>query len=138
MRISLRLVLLTACLLALSGAALGAPPAAPATPFNAQNSNEVFQKNTSGGIHQILANDPKDKALVAAIRNYVEAEAARFSTADYGRIPGVAYLNTIKPRQMHVVYRQLLTGAAVDYIGEDGVTIDAIHKWLDAEIDAQP
>lgn len=138
MRISLRLFLLSAYLLALSGAALGAPPAAPATPFNAQNSNEVFQKNTSGGIHQILANDPKDKALVVAIRNYVEAEAARFSTADYGRIPGAAYLNTIKPRQMHVVYRQLLTGAAVDYIGEDAVTIDAIHKWLDAEIDAQP
>ena len=138
MRISLRLALLTACLLVFSGAALGAHPAAPVTPFNAQNSNEVFQKNTTGGIHQILANDPKDKALVAAIRSYVEAEATRFDTGDYGKGPGIANLNAIKPGHLHVVYRQLLTGAAVDYIGDDGATIDAVHKWFDAEIDAQP
>ena len=138
MRISLRLALLTVCELALSGAALGAPPAAPATSFNAQNSNEVFQKNTTGGIHQILANDPKDKALIAAIRSYVQAEATRFGAGDYGKGPGIAYLNTIKQGHLHVVYRLLLTGAAVDYIGDDGTTIDAVHKWFDAEIDAQP
>lgn len=137
MRSSLRLTILTACLLTASIAALGAPKAVPTTPFNAQNSNQVFQKNTSGGIHQILANDPKDKALVVAIRSYVEAEAARFGTGDYGSGPGAGYLNVIKPGHLHVVYRQLLTGAAVDFIGDDGTTIDAIHKWLDAEIDAQ-
>lgn len=137
MRISLRLALLTTCLLVFSGAALGAHPTAPATPFNAQNSNEVFQKNTTGGIHQILANDPKDKALVAAIRSYVEAEAARFGTGDYGKGPGIANLDAIKPGHLHVVYRQLLTGAAVDYIGDDGATINAVHKWFDAEIDAE-
>jgi type IV secretory pathway protease TraF len=138
MRISFRFAILTLCLLAVSIAAAAAPSATPATPFNAQNSNQVYQKSTSGGIHQILANDPKDKALVAAIRSYVEAEAARFGTGDYGKgTPGIAYLNAIKPGHLHVVYRQLLTGAAVDYIGEDGPTVDAIHKWLDAELDAQ-
>lgn len=136
MRKSFRLGILTGCLLAAS-AALGVPAAALATPFTAQNSNQVFQKTTSGGIHQILANDPKDKALIAAIRSYVEAEAARFGTGDYGKVPGVGYLNTIKPDHLHVVYRLLLTGAAVDYMADDGTTIDAIHKWLDAEMDAQ-
>lgn len=126
------------CLFALAAVAAPKPAAAPANPFNAQNSNQVFQKNTRGGIHQILANDPKDKALVAAIRSYVEAEAARFSTGDYGKgTPGMAYLNAIKPGHLHVVYRQLLTGAAADFIGDDGTTIDAIHNWLDAELDAQ-
>lgn len=118
------------CLFALAASA--------AVPFTAQNSNQAFQKNTSGGIHQILANDPKDKALIAAIRGYVEAEAARFGAGDYGKdTPGAGYLNSIKPGHLHVVYRQLLTGAAVDLIGDDGTTIDAIHKWLDAEADAQ-
>lgn len=128
------------CLFALAAVAAPAahpPAAAPATAFNAQNSNQVFQKNTTGGIHQILANDPKDKALVAAIRSYMEAEAARFGTGDYGSgIPGVRNLTAVKPGHLHVVYRQLLTGAAVDFIGDDGTTIDALHKWLDAEMDA--
>lgn len=118
--------------------ALAAPAAADsALPFNAKNSNQAFQKNTSGGIHQILADDPKDKVLIAAIRSYVEAEAARFGAGDYGKVPGLQYLDSIKPGHLHVVYRQLLTGGAVDFIGDDGTTIDAIHKWLDAEFDAQ-
>lgn len=125
------------CLFALAAVAAPTAHQQQAAPFNAQNSNQVFQKNTTGGIHQILANDPKDKALVAAIRSYMEAEAARFGTGDYGSgIPGQENLTAVKPGHLHVVYRQLLTGAAVDFIGDDGTTIDALHKWLDAEMDA--
>lgn len=123
----------------LSLATFAAPAApGPAQPFNSQNSNQVFQKNTTGGIHQILANDPKDKALVAAIRSYMEGEAARFAVGDFGPgYHGVENLKAVKSGHLHVVYRQLLTGGAVDYIGDDGTTIDAIHKWFDAEIDAE-
>lgn len=52
-------------------------------PFNVHNSTHVFQKNPSGGIQQVVAKDPNDKDLVAAIRTHLEMEAERFGKGDY-------------------------------------------------------
>ncbi|HSN17442.1 MAG TPA: hypothetical protein VLV87_04460 [Gammaproteobacteria bacterium] len=136
MRVSVHIIMLAFCLLAAPMA--GAAPAKPATPIDAKNSTRAFQKTTMGGIQQLLAKDPNDKALVTAIRDSMEAEAARFGTGDYGKdTPGARYLSMIKPGQLRITYRQVPGGAAVDYQGRDAATIDAIHKWLDVEIDAQ-
>ena len=111
-------------------AALGAP----ATPFNRHNSTQAFQKNQEGGIQQVLAKDPNDKQLVAAIRSYLEAQAQRFGNGDYsGPFKGVRPLKAIKPAQIHIIYRNVPAGAAIDYVGTDAAAVDAIHKWLDAE-----
>ena len=112
--------------------------AAPAAPFNAHNSTQVFQMNQSGGIQQITAKDPNDKQLVAAIRSYLEAEAQRFGNRDYsGHFKGVRNLKAVKPGQIAITYRNVPAGAAIDYVGADAVAVDAIHKWLDAEIPDQ-
>jgi hypothetical protein len=117
------------CLLPL--AAIGAP----AAPFNGHNSTQVFQKNPSGGIQQVVAKDPNDKPLVAAIRAYLEAEAQRFGTGDYsGRFKGVRHLKAVKPGQIRIIYRNVQAGAAIDYVGTDTASVDAIHTWFDAEI----
>lgn len=109
--------------------------AAIGAPFSNRNSTQVFQKNQSGGIQQVLAKDPNDKALVAAIRSYLEAEAQRFGNGDYsGPFRGVKHLKAVKPRQIQIVYRNVPAGAAIDYVGVDAAAADAIHKWLDAEI----
>jgi len=130
------------CLVFLS--AVAAPPArqqaAPATPFNAQNSNQAFQMNPSGGIQQLVAKDPNDKALVAAIRGYLEAEATRFGAGDYAGlvkvggkdVPAAQYLKKVQPGQMSIIYRNVGSGAAIDYIGKDAATVTAIHDWFDA------
>ncbi|HEY3644212.1 MAG TPA: hypothetical protein VGM16_02640 [Gammaproteobacteria bacterium] len=116
-------------------AALGAPAAPAVTPHN---STHVFQKNTYGGLQQWLAKDASDKHLVSAIRARVLAEAERFGKADYGRAtPGARYLRGIKAGQLDITYRELPAGAAIDYAGRDAASVDAIHKWLDAEIDAE-
>ena len=115
--------------------------AAPIMPFNARSTNHVFQKNQSGGIQQVTAKDPNDKDLVAAIRTHLEMEAARFGKGEYAdpawthgkAMPGVKYLSAIKPGQMAITYRNVPGGAAVDYVGNDAATVDAIHKWLDAQ-----
>lgn len=108
---------------------------APAAPFNNHNSTQVFQKNQSGGFQQVTAKDPNDKALVAAIRSYMEAEAQRFGDGDYsGPFKGLRNLKAVKPAQIHIVYRNVQAGAAIDYVGADAAAVDAIHKWLDAEI----
>ncbi len=117
------------CLIALAAIA------APAAPFNDHNSTQAFQKNQAGGFQQVTAKDPDDKALVAAIHSYLEAEAQRFGDGDYsGRFKGVRNLKAVKPAQIHIVYRNVQAGAAIDYVGADTAAVDAIHKWLDAEI----
>lgn len=118
---------------------------APIMPFNAHSVTHVFQKNQSGGIQQEVAKDPNDQNLIAAIRTHLEAEAQRFGDGQYSdpawthgkAMPGVKYLSAIKPGQMAITYRNVPGGAAVDYVGRDAATVDAIHKWLDAEISAQ-
>jgi hypothetical protein len=112
-------------------------------PFDVHNSTHVFQKNTTGGLQQVLAKDPKDQALIAAIRQHLEMEAERFGRGDYSdpmkihgmAMPGVQYLRKLKPGQIAITYRNLPAGAAVDYVGHDAATVDAIHKWFDAQID---
>jgi hypothetical protein len=112
-------------------------------PFNIKNSTHVFQKNQSGGIQQVVAKDPNDKDLIAAIRSHLEMEADRFGKGDYSDpmkihgmgMPGVQYLSHIKPGQIAITYRNVPAGAAVDYVGRDAATVDAIHKWFDAQLD---
>jgi hypothetical protein len=112
-------------------------------PFDVHNSTHVFQKNQSGGIQQVVAKDPKDQKLIAAIRGHLEMEADRFGKGDYSdpmkihgmAMPGVKYLSSVKPGQIAITYRIVPAGAAVDYVGRDAATVDAIHKWFDAQLD---
>ena len=112
-------------------------------PFNVHNSTHVFQKNQTGGIQQVVAKDPKDKDLIAAIRNHLVMEAGRFGDGDYSdpmkihgmAMPGVQYLSKVKPGQIAITYRDVPTGGAVDYVGRDAATVDAIHKWFDAQLE---
>jgi hypothetical protein len=117
-----------------------AAAAAPAVSFDAHNATHAFQKTTDGGIQQIVARDANDKDLIAAIRTYMETQAVRFGNGDYSdhskahgkAMRGMQYLKTIKPGQLAITYRDVPTGAAVDYVGRDAATVDAIHKWFDA------
>src|ERR1700743_1813917 len=107
--------------------------AAPALPFNDSNSSQAFQKNQSGGIQQLVANDPKDQALIAAIRAQLEAQAARFGQGDYSgivkisgkTIPAGRYLSA-KAGQIGIISRNVPAGAAIDYQGRDAAAVAAI------------
>jgi hypothetical protein len=117
--------------------------AAPTTPFNAQNSTQAFQMSQSGGIQQVVAKDPNDKALIAAIRAYLESQATRFGGGDYSGpmkiegkdVPAALYLKAIAPGQISIIYRNVGSGAAIDYVGKDAATVTAIHAWFDALLD---
>ncbi|MGE5624946.1 MAG: aspartate carbamoyltransferase [Bacillota bacterium] len=147
----MRYVIATAFLCFFTLAAVAAPTArqqevaqkgAMVMPFNVHNSTHVFQKNQYGGIQQVVAKDPNDKDLVAAIRTHLEMEAERFGKRDYSDpmkihgkgMPGVQYLSKVKPGQIAITYREVPAGAAVDYVGRDAATADAIHKWFDAQL----
>jgi len=111
-------------------------------PFNVHNSTHVFRKLPDGGIQQVVAKDASDKALVTAIQGHLSMEADRFKQGNYSDpmkihgmdMPGVQYLSAVKPGQISIVYRDLPNGAEVRYTGKDQATIEAIHKWFDAQL----
>jgi hypothetical protein len=123
-----------------NGAPARQQASAPTIPFDAQDATQAFQMSQSGGIQQLTAKDPHDKALIAAIRKYLESEATRFGSGDYtgplkieGKdIPTAQYLKAIGPGQMSIIYRNVGSGAAIDYVGRDKASVDAIHAWFDA------
>jgi hypothetical protein len=111
-------------------------------PFNIHNSTHVFQKTADGGVQQVVAKDAADKDIVDAIRMHLSMEADRFQKGDYSDpmkihgmdMPGVQYLSAVKPGQIVIVYRELPNGAEIHYTGNDGATVEAIHKWFDAQL----
>lgn len=124
-------------------AAIASPPGKDAMPFNLKATTQAFQKNPTGGIQQMVAKDPSDKGLIAAIRARLLQQAERFGDGDYSSItkgggkpmPGTQYLRGIKHGQLAITYREVPAGAAIDFAGRDAATVDAIHKWLDAQLD---
>jgi len=143
--------IILAALTALSTAWADAPTARQAEvaqkgamvmPFNGQNSTHMFQKLPDGGLQQVLAKDAADKDVISAIRGHLSMEADRFKQGDYSDpmkihgmdMPGVQYLESVKPGQIGIVYRELPNGAEVRYTGKNQATIDAIHKWFDAQL----
>lgn len=111
-------------------------------PFNIHNSTHVFLKAADGGTQQVLAKDPSDKDLIAAIRMHLESEADRFKQGNYSDpmkihgmdMPGVQYLSNVKPEQIGIKYLDLPNGGEILYTGKDVATVDAIHKWFDAQL----
>jgi hypothetical protein len=111
-------------------------------PFNVHNSTHVFLKTPEGGTQQVIAKDAADKDLVAAIRRHLLMEAARFGQGDYSDpmkihgmdMPGVQYLSQVQPGQIGIVYRDLPAGGEIRYTGKDAATVEAIHKWFDAQL----
>ena len=111
-------------------------------PFNIHNSTHVFLKTADGGTQQVLAKDASDKDLIAAIRMHLGTEAGRFKQGNYSDpmkihgmdMPGVQYLSKVKPGEIGICYRDIPNGGEIRYSGKDAVTVDAIHKWFDAQL----
>jgi len=111
-------------------------------PFNVHSTTHVFLKDAAGGTQQVIAKDGSDQGLVAAVRTHLSYEAVRFAHGDYSdparmhgvHMPGLEYLSSVKPGQMEIVYRELPGGAEIRYTGKDAATVDAIHKWFDAQL----
>jgi len=110
-------------------------------PFDLSETQHVFEMTESGGVQQVIANDPADEAQIALIQQHLQHETMRFSGGDFsdptslhgGDLPGVEEL-AIGVAQVEIAYTSLPNGAQITFTTQDLRLITAIHRWFGAQL----
>ncbi len=109
-------------------------------PFNLDATTHVFTDTSTGGIQDVIADDPADEANIELIRLHLADEATKFRAGDFSdpeaihgsAMPGLA---TLKERFADISVEVVETevGATITYGSDDAVVVDAIHDWFAAQ-----
>jgi len=110
-------------------------------PFDLGETTHIFEMTESGGIQQVIANDPSDSAQIALIQQHIQHEAMLFSSGDFsdpsslhgGEMPGVKEL-AAGTTQIKIEYAALSNGAQITFTTQDLNLITAIHRWFGAQL----
>lgn len=109
-------------------------------PFNLDATTHVFTDTSTGGIQDVIADDPADESNIELIRLHLADEATKFRAGDFSdpeaihgsAMPGLA---TLKERFADISVEVVETevGATITYGSDDAVVVDAIHDWFAAQ-----
>jgi len=110
-------------------------------PFELERTTHIFSMTNSGGVQQVIADDPNDSAQVELIRQHIQHEAMLFSAGNFSDpmtlhgsdMPGVKEL-TAGASRIKVEYAELPDGAQITFITQDTSLITAIHRWFGAQL----
>jgi len=110
-------------------------------PFDLEETTHVFEKTHTGGVQEVVADDPNDAEQVALIREHLEEEAAAFRRGDLSdpseipgdQMPGLEDLEA-GAKEMDIRYSELPDGAKIEYETSDPVLVAALHEWFDAQV----
>jgi hypothetical protein len=114
--------------------------AASVMPFDLNATTHSFTKTDSGGVEQVVANDPADQHNIDLIRQHLHMEAEQFTHGVYtdpaaihgGHMPGLQELQAGADR-VQVRYEDVASGARITYTSADTVLVAALHAWFDAQ-----
>jgi len=110
-------------------------------PFDLSQTKHIFEMTESGGIQQVIANNPSDSAQIALIQQHIQHEVMRFSAGDFsdptslhgGDMPGVKDLGA-SVAQIKIEYGALSNGAQITFATQDLRLITTIHRWFGAQL----
>lgn len=110
-------------------------------PFDLSRTTHIFEMTESGGIQQVIAKDPGDKAQISLIQQHLQHEAMRFRVGDFSdptslhgaEMPGVKELAG-GTTQVKIEYTILPNGAQITFITQDLHLLTAIHRWFGAQL----
>jgi hypothetical protein len=110
-------------------------------PFSLDATAHVFDATATGGTQRVIADDPRDSKQIRLIREHLRNETVAFRRGNFAdpasihgqRMPGLAELRT-GYTPVTVRYRELPTGAAIDYHSTDPTLIAAIGDWFNAQL----
>jgi hypothetical protein len=110
-------------------------------PFDLDRTTHVFRATPTGGVQEVVSDEPVDHEQVALVRSHLREEAVRFAAGDFSDpaaihgddMPGLAVLRA-RHAEVEVVYAQLAAGARLTYTAADPVVLEALHAWFDAQL----
>ncbi|MGW2288106.1 aspartate carbamoyltransferase [Streptomyces phaeochromogenes] len=110
-------------------------------PFDLEETTHHFTPTETGGIQDVVADQPDDAQQVSLIRTHLQQEAKAFSQGDFGDpaqihgdgMPGLTELEDGYKR-IDVRYQQRPDGATLTYTTEDSALVDALHDWFEAQL----
>jgi len=109
-------------------------------PFDLEATTHVFTDTATGGIQDVVADDPTDDANISLIREHLEDEAAKFQAGDFSdpeaiHGPDMPGLVTLKDRydEIAVDLSSTESGATITYVASDPALVQAIHDWFQAQ-----
>jgi hypothetical protein len=111
-------------------------------PFAMNATTHIFTKTPDGGVQRVVVKSPGDTRQTALIRRHLRDIADRFARADFGaptdvhgaEMPGLAALKAAIPGELHVRYRDLQSGAEIQYSSRNPKVVSALHEWFDAQV----
>jgi hypothetical protein len=111
-------------------------------PFDLEQTLHQFQALEDGGVQRVIAKDPRNEAQIRLIRMHLKEEAARFARGDLtdpasihgADMPGLATLSRNAAR-IAIRYAELPDGAEIRYTAKDPESLQAIHRWFQAQLD---
>ena len=110
-------------------------------PFDLEETTHVFEKTQTGGVQEVVADDPADEKEISLIKGHLEEEAAAFRRGDYSDpssihgqdMPGLKQLEA-GHEKVEVRYSELPDGARIEFSTEDPASVRALHRWFDAQL----
>ncbi len=110
-------------------------------PFDLGQTTHIFEMTETGGIQEVIADDPSDAPQVSLIRQHLQHEALRFGAGDFSdptslhgsEMPGLADLSQNAAR-VAIDYAELPNGARLTFTSTDLSLVTAIHRWFGAQL----
>ncbi|WP_432043741.1 aspartate carbamoyltransferase [Streptomyces cadmiisoli] len=110
-------------------------------PFDLEETTHHFTPTDTGGIQDVIADQPDDAKQVGPIRTHLKQEAKAFGQGDFGdpaqihgdSMPGLAALEEGYER-IDVRYNERTDGATLTYTTDEPALIDALHDWFAAQL----
>jgi hypothetical protein len=110
-------------------------------PFDLEATTHHFTPSETGGVQDVVADQPDDAKQVNLIRGHLQQEAEAFGQGDFGdpsqihgdSMPGLAELEDGYER-VEVRYRERPDGATLTYTTDEPALVDALHDWFEAQL----
>ncbi|MFJ5729334.1 aspartate carbamoyltransferase [Streptomyces paradoxus] len=110
-------------------------------PFDLEETTHHFTPAETGGIQDVVADQPGDAEQIDLIRTHLQQEAKAFGQGDFGdparihgdSMPGLTKLQEGYKR-IEVRYRERPDGATLTYSTAEPALVDALHDWFEAQL----
>ena len=110
-------------------------------PFDLGQTTHIFEMTETGGIQEVISDDPTDSTQISLIRQHLQHEESRFRGGDFSDptllhgtdMPGVRELAEGKD-QIRMEYSEVPSGAQIVFVTEDLRLLTALHRWFGAQL----